>query len=168
MYFISMDNIKNPLIHEVKICGARSLIADFTADGRYVLITGNNRYIHFFDILENHLEKIHNIPEMNESCWNMFQCSPCGKIAVLRGSNGKLMILSLVTRRCIKIIRTNASVTCFTISSDGLLLLATDEDQSLYVWSLEDFECIKKHSLDAGNKLTSLALSSDQMHLSVG
>lgn len=166
--FFALDNIRNSLTHQVQISGSLAPKAAFTADGKHVFITNNSRFIYLYNLIEDRMEKIQNIPECNETSWNKFQCSPCGKVAVFVGASGKLMVLSLPTKRCLKLMQMNSYATCITISEDGSLLIAAGQDQHIYLWSLSSFECIGKYSINSGSKICSVALSADMKHLSVG
>lgn len=166
--FFTIDEKENPLLHKVDLPGLKPKHVSFTRDGKFVVATGDSRFIYIYDVMEDRVEKINNMPERNEKEWSKFVCSPVSDLVALLGDNGNIIIISSVTKRCISTLKMNGSVATASFSPDGRFLLTAGNEHQVYVWDMETMRCINKFFDDSGNIITSLAISPDSHHLVVG
>lgn len=166
--FFTIDDKENPLLHKVELTGLKPTCVLLSPDGNYVMATGKSRFIYIYNVLEDRMEKINNVPERNEREWSKFCFSPKSDIVALQGENGFIVLLSSVTKRCVGTLKMNGNVKATAFTPDGRFLLSAGADHQVYVWDMTTKKCVRKFSDDSGSAITSLSVSPDSNYLIVG
>lgn len=166
--FFTIDDKENPLLHQVDFAGLKPTQLRFSQDGRFVVGTGRSRFLYVYDVLEDRLERINNVPDRNEREWNHFSFSPSGEVIALHGDEGFVVLLSSKTRRWVANLKMNGKVRSSAFTPDGRYLLTAGDEHLVYVWDMATHACVRKFSDDSGNYITAMAVSPDSNYLALG
>ena len=130
--------IQSVFLKDMPICNAQ-----FTADGKEILIAGRRKYFYSYDLEQgrvmkvrfgfgfrvnddaHHPKKIPEIPGRNEKSLEHMKVSRCGKWIAFHGRHGEILLLSSVTKQYIGSVQMSGTVRAIDFTHDGKYLFST-------------------------------------------
>ncbi|CAO3599685.1 unnamed protein product [Absidia cylindrospora] len=142
--------------------------AQFHTSGDQIIATGRRPHIYIYDIQSGKVEKSPGIWGREESSWEKFSISPCGRYMALLGSNGNIVLVSYLTKQWIGNLRMNGRVECISWSADGNYLYSSGVEGIVYQWDVGQRACVHKWIDDGSLETLSLAVSPNEKYYAAG
>lgn len=160
-----IDNDRNPLVGSYHFENFPISGAEFTSDGKTVVVTGLSRCVWRFDVESGQAHPVklagHHFERM--SCVAQGQ-----KYIGLGADNGHAAILDERTTRLAKLVKMNAETRAISFHPTKNSFYTADCEAYIYEWDIGTGRCITRFRDDAAVSCSSLAVSPDGNRLAVG
>ncbi|KAI8834501.1 WD40-repeat-containing domain protein [Chytridium lagenaria] len=140
-----IDGKLNPKVQGVYFKDLPILSADFTPDGRQVIVSGRRKHFYVYDIDAG--------MGRDEESFERHVASPCGQFIAFLG-------LSRTTKQWIANLKMNGS--------DGKYLYSIGGDGEIYQWDLASRQCLHRFFDEGSVKSATLAISPDNSLIATG
>jgi U3 small nucleolar RNA-associated protein 18 len=117
-----VDGKINPKLQSVHFDDMPIHAADFTADGRQIVISGRRKFFYVFDVEQGAVQKVLGIRGRDEKSFDTHTASPCGRFLAFLGRDGYIVLVSRHSKQWIANLRMNGSVRAIEFSKDGRFL----------------------------------------------
>ncbi|KAI8907315.1 WD40-repeat-containing domain protein [Gorgonomyces haynaldii] len=163
-----IDGKVNPKLQSLKIKDMPVASAHFTNDGNEIIITGKRPYFYVYNLQTTTVQKILGIRGRPEKTYEHSLVSPCNNYLAILGSNGYIILVSLLTKQWVGNLKMNAEALCMQFSSDKKTLYSMDADCYVYRFDLESRECTGKFIDHGCIKPSAIAISPDEQWIATG
>ncbi|KAJ3190666.1 U3 snoRNP protein [Irineochytrium annulatum] len=163
-----IDGNLNPKVQGVQLKDLPIHAADFTADGRTVIMSGRRKYFYVYEVEKGLVERVQGIRGRDEESFEKHLASPCGKFLAFTGRDGYIILVSVRTRQWIANLRMNGSCRALEFSKDGKFLYSIGGDGEVYQWDLATRQCVHRFADEGAMKTTTLAVSPDNAFIATG
>ncbi|MDP2439746.1 MAG: hypothetical protein Q8P67_28685, partial [archaeon] len=142
--------------------------ADFTADGKEVLVSGRKSYFYSYSLDTGHVQRVTQIRGCPDKSYERMLVSPDNKYLAVLAQEGFIHLLSRVTKQSIAVLKVNGTVDSAQFSSDGSVLYAIGDNAQVHQFDMKTRRCLRVFDdCDAFNS-TALALSPSGQYLATG
>mmetsp|Transcript_17016 Transcript_17016/g.28701 ORF Transcript_17016/g.28701 Transcript_17016/m.28701 type:complete len:535 (+) Transcript_17016:177-1781(+) len=159
-----IDGSRNPKVQTVFLEDMPIHTARFSGDGRQVIMSGRRRHFYVYDLGGGQVERVHGVFGREEKSFEGFAAAPEGAhqpMVAFYGNEGHIPLVSLKTRQAVGHLKMNGSVRSAAFSSDGLQLLSSGSDGTMYVWDVRTMKCLTRAVDEGCLNATALASSAD-------
>ncbi|KAI9342883.1 WD40-repeat-containing domain protein [Obelidium mucronatum] len=163
-----IDGKINPKIQSVFLKDFPIHCADFSADGRQVILAGMKKHFFVYDVEGGQAERIMGIRGRDEEMFNKFVVSPSGKFIAFLGRDGYIVLISGQSKQWIANLRMNGTCTAFDFSKDGRFLYSIGGDGEVYQWDLATRQCVHRFFDEGAVNVHHLAVSPDNSFIATG
>lgn len=163
-----LDGKLNPKIQSIYFEDMPIHKAEFTFDGNQIIVCGRRKFFYAVDLDNFSLEKIPQIIGFDAKSLEKFELSPCNRFIAFTYVNGQIAIVSLKTKKLIKILQMNGSVFSLKFSKDHKYLFSFGSDRTVYQWELETFRPIHKFSDNGSIKGSCVSVSPGLKYFACG
>ncbi|KAJ3024767.1 UNVERIFIED_CONTAM: U3 snoRNP protein [Siphonaria sp. JEL0065] len=163
-----VDGKVNPKIQSVFLKDFPIHCADFSADGRQVIMAGIKKHFYVYDVEVGQAERILGIRGRDEEMFNKFVVSPCGKFIAFLGRDGYIILISAQSKQWIANLRMNGTCTAFDFTKDGRFLYSIGGDGEVYQWDLATRQCTHRFFDEGAVNVHHLAVSPDNSFIATG
>ncbi|KAJ3005496.1 UNVERIFIED_CONTAM: U3 snoRNP protein [Siphonaria sp. JEL0065] len=163
-----VDGKVNPKIQSVFLKDFPIHCADFSADGRQVILAGIKKHFYVYDVEAGQAERITGIRGRDEEMFNKFVVSPCGKFIAFLGRDGYIILISAHSKQWIANLRMNGTCTAFDFTKDGRFLYSIGGDGEVYQWDLATRQCTHRFFDEGAVNVHHLAVSPDNSFIATG
>mmetsp|Transcript_12811 Transcript_12811/g.39386 ORF Transcript_12811/g.39386 Transcript_12811/m.39386 type:complete len:520 (-) Transcript_12811:1265-2824(-) len=135
--------------------------AQFTRAGEEVIVSGDRNFFYQYDVVTGKAKKVLTLVETGERKLRKFAADPESQNLAFLGSNGRVFLLSALTKQKVGFVKMNAPVLDATFCKGGRELLTVGVGGSVYRWDVRMRRCVERKQ-DAGCvRGTAIAVSAD-------
>ncbi|KAJ3414597.1 U3 snoRNP protein [Chytridiales sp. JEL 0842] len=163
-----VDGKVNPKLQSVHFDDMPIQAADFTADGRQIVISGRRKFFYVFDVEAGTAQKVLGIQGRDEKSFEKHTASPCGRFLAFLGRDGYIILVSRHSKQWIANLRMNGSVRAIEFSKDGRFLFSVGSDGEIYQWDLSSRQCLHKFFDEGAMKVSTISVSPDNSYIATG
>ncbi|TPX75135.1 hypothetical protein CcCBS67573_g03599 [Chytriomyces confervae] len=163
-----VDGKANPKLQSVYFKDMPIHSADFTADGRQVVVCGRRKFFYVYDVEGAAVERINGIRGRDEKSFEHHVSSPCGKFLAFTGRDGYIILVSRISKQWIANLRMNGTVRALDFSKDGRWLYSIGGDGEVYQWDLATRQCVHKFYDEGAINVNTIAVSPDNSFIATG
>ncbi|KAJ3074414.1 U3 snoRNP protein [Podochytrium sp. JEL0797] len=163
-----IDGKVNPKIQSVFLKDFPIHCADFSADGRQVIMASTKKHFYVYDVEAGQAERISGIRGREEEKFDKFAVSPCGKFLAFMGKDGYIILVSASSKQWIANLRMNGTCTAFDFSKDGRFLYSVGGDGEVYQWDLATRQCVHRFFDEGAVNVYNLVVSPDNSFIATG
>ncbi|KAJ3131330.1 U3 snoRNP protein [Physocladia obscura] len=163
-----VDGKFNPKIQSVFFKDMPIHSADFTSDGKHVVVAGRRKFFYVYDVEAGQVEKISAIRGREEKSFERCIASPCGKFLAFTGRDGHIILVARHSKQWIANLKMNGSVRAIDFSKDGRWLYSIGGDGEVYQWDLNTRQCVHRFFDEGALKVNAIAVSPDNSFIATG
>ncbi|KAI9098050.1 WD40-repeat-containing domain protein [Phlyctochytrium arcticum] len=163
-----VDGKINPRIQSIYIKDLPIHRANFTPDGKEVLLTGKRNFFYSYNIEASSVQRIPGVRGQDETSYASSYMSPDNKHIAFLGRDGHIVLISRETKQWIATMKMNGSATSMDFSDDGQTIFSFGGDGEVYQWDIGSRKCIHKFVDEGCVKATTLAVSSGSRFIATG
>ncbi|KAI8808686.1 WD40-repeat-containing domain protein [Cladochytrium replicatum] len=164
-----IDGKVNPKIQSITLKDLQIYSANFTPDGREILMTGKRRFFYTFDLESGTVNKVPGVRGHDENSFEKSYLSPCGNYIILPGRDGVLLMLNRTTKQWIADLKMNVPVVrSVDFSSDGRYCYSMGADGVVWQWDLYTRSLVHKFREDGAVNTKVFSISGDSKYFAIG
>ncbi|KAI9354558.1 WD40-repeat-containing domain protein [Zopfochytrium polystomum] len=163
-----IDGRRNEKIQSVFFRDLPIFSADFTIDGRQVVVAGRRKFFFVYDIQAGAVNKIPGIRGRDEKSFEKFKMSPCGRFIAFLGRDGYIVLVSRDSMQWIANLKMNGSIRAMDFTKDGRFLYSIGSDGEVYQWDLGARSCVHRFVDEGAIHSTTIAVSPDSSFIATG
>jgi len=163
-----IDGIHNRKLHSVFFSDLPIYSAEYTSEGREIIVTGRRKFFYCYDIAQGEIKKVQRVIGHEEKSLEKMIVSPDNKLIAILGNDGFIIMLSNQTKQWIFDLKINGLVENVIFSADSRKLYASGTEGVIYVFDLSKRRCIDRFADEGCLMSTSLAISKDNSFLATG
>ncbi|KDO35015.1 hypothetical protein SPRG_01078 [Saprolegnia parasitica CBS 223.65] len=161
-----VDGSENPKIESIFLKDMPISCAQFSNDGKRVVMTGPRPQFYVYDIEGGHVNRIPRVRNRKETKWTSF-VSGREHIAML-GDEGVISLLSERSHDFIGSLKMTGSARAAAFCADDNYLMSTGSDGDIYKWDLRMRKCLYRVKDEGSLGNGAIAASGDGKFVAVG
>eukprot|EP00455_Lapot_gusevi_P020805 TRINITY_DN2198_c0_g1_i1.p1 TRINITY_DN2198_c0_g1~~TRINITY_DN2198_c0_g1_i1.p1 ORF type:complete len:527 (+),score=88.25 TRINITY_DN2198_c0_g1_i1:51-1631(+) len=163
-----VDGLRNPKIQSVFFPDTPIHNAQFTADGREIIVSGQRKFFYTYDVIAGQILKVPGIKGRTEKSLQSFVVSPSNDYITFLGEDGYLVLVSQASKQWVANLKMNGTVRAAAFNSDSTQLYSTGGDGEVYVWDMRTLRCMHRFVDDGCVHGSAISVSPDNSYLATG
>ncbi|KAJ3321045.1 U3 snoRNP protein [Blyttiomyces sp. JEL0837] len=163
-----IDGKTNPKLQSVHFQDMPIFSADFTADGREIVLSGRRKHFYVYNLEKGVVERVQGIRGREEKSFEKHVASPCGRFLAFLGRDGYVILVSKQTKQWIANLKMNGSVRAIDFSKDGRFLYSIGSDGEVYQWDLATRQCVHRFYDEGAIHVNAISVSPDNSFIATG
>ncbi|ETO28866.1 hypothetical protein RFI_08264 [Reticulomyxa filosa] len=168
LQLFQMTGSKNVLLKRVFLQDLPIRCAQFTADGKEIIISGRRPYFYVFGLKDFQCKKIDQLIGRDESSLEKFWISPNNQHIVFLGNRGHLIVVSRKTKCPIKTLHLSDGISDCKFNKNGSRMHCLTIYNKIYTFDMTSFACIDMIVCDGMVNGTCLDVASPQNLFALG
>uniref|UniRef100_A0A7S3D7T5 U3 small nucleolar RNA-associated protein 18 homolog n=1 Tax=Palpitomonas bilix TaxID=652834 RepID=A0A7S3D7T5_9EUKA len=167
----SVDGARNPLVQSVFFEDMPIYNAEYSANGREIILAGRRKYFYSYDLYQGKVDKIPYIMGRSEKSLESFAVSHGSgqeEMIAFMGKDGNTILVSQHTKQWVNTLKMNGTVRSASFSADGKTLTTFGDEGEVYIWDLRTMKCSHRFEDEGCVKGTSVALSNTGKYIAAG